>query len=409
MSYVFQHLPPFAADYSGVASALHDLGGLVVIHDASGCTGSFTGYDEPRWYSGRSSVYCSGLREFDAIMGNDDRLLENIRHAIQEQDYEFVAIIGSPVPMLVGFDFDGFAALVEHETGIPAFGFPTTGLDCYHRGLDAAYRALAQRFVVDRPDAQAGANILGASPLDNFAADSVSRLRDFLGNLGLPLVSVWGQGANLPAMRRAASASINLVVATSALPLAKYMAARWAIPYVSGIPVGEQAAGTLARQIAHLKNGGVLPNGVAAAETTAGTASDAAVLLIGEQMLMSGLRSELRRRYPSLSLCVGSFFAWDALAAETQDCFLANESAAIDLLSEQRFDAVVGDPLLRELLPESARDRFLAFPHYAVSGRLHREHTLSEHFDAGAAQLVTRVADVAQANRASLSPLAGVR
>jgi hypothetical protein len=70
LRYLFQHLPPFAADHSGVASTLHDLGGLVAIHDASGGTGSFTGYDEPRRFSRKSSVYRSGLREFDAIVGS---------------------------------------------------------------------------------------------------------------------------------------------------------------------------------------------------------------------------------------------------------------------------------------------------------------------------------------------------
>ena len=43
-------LPPFAPDYSGVCSALYELGGMSVIHDASGCTGNYTGFDEPRWY-----------------------------------------------------------------------------------------------------------------------------------------------------------------------------------------------------------------------------------------------------------------------------------------------------------------------------------------------------------------------
>ena len=47
---------PLAPDYSGAASALFDLGGIVVMHDASGCTGNFTGYDEPRWMGSRSAV-----------------------------------------------------------------------------------------------------------------------------------------------------------------------------------------------------------------------------------------------------------------------------------------------------------------------------------------------------------------
>ncbi|MFQ9086536.1 MAG: hypothetical protein ACLR6H_07100 [Roseburia sp.] len=46
-----------------------DLGGIIVMHDASGCTGNYTGYDEPRWIGSKSAVFCSGLRRIDAVMG----------------------------------------------------------------------------------------------------------------------------------------------------------------------------------------------------------------------------------------------------------------------------------------------------------------------------------------------------
>ena len=73
-------LPAYAPDYSGICSAFFDLGGISVIHDASGCTGNYTGYDEPRWFGSRAKVFCSGLREIDAVMGNDEKLLENAEY-----------------------------------------------------------------------------------------------------------------------------------------------------------------------------------------------------------------------------------------------------------------------------------------------------------------------------------------
>ncbi|MCH3907872.1 MAG: hypothetical protein LKE28_06410 [Sphaerochaeta sp.] len=62
-------LPPCSPDYSGVASVLYELGGMVVLHDASGCTGNYLGYDEPRWIDTRSLVYCSGLRTHRCRIG----------------------------------------------------------------------------------------------------------------------------------------------------------------------------------------------------------------------------------------------------------------------------------------------------------------------------------------------------
>ncbi len=67
MKGLYKYLPPFAPDYSGVCSVLFNLNGIVIIHDASGCTGNFTGYDEPRWYGSNAAIFSSGLREIEQI------------------------------------------------------------------------------------------------------------------------------------------------------------------------------------------------------------------------------------------------------------------------------------------------------------------------------------------------------
>ena len=91
------YLPPFAADYSGVCSALFSLGGMICIHDASGCTGNYALFDEPRWYGSRSSVYCTGLRKTDAALGDDEKLIRKICAASHELKPAFIAIVGSEV------------------------------------------------------------------------------------------------------------------------------------------------------------------------------------------------------------------------------------------------------------------------------------------------------------------------
>jgi nitrogenase molybdenum-iron protein alpha/beta subunit len=151
MSQILFDLPPLSPDYSGVASVFHDLGALTILHDASGCTGTYTGYDEPRWFGSSSPTFCSGLREMDAIMGEDGKLLEKIKAALRDIHAPCVSIVGSPVPMVIGFDFKGFASLVEHETGIPAFGFPADGLHYYDQGQRDAYLAIAARLLEKAP------------------------------------------------------------------------------------------------------------------------------------------------------------------------------------------------------------------------------------------------------------------
>ena len=45
-----KYLTPFAPDQSGAVSVLYELGGMLVICDAGGCTGNVCGFDEPRWF-----------------------------------------------------------------------------------------------------------------------------------------------------------------------------------------------------------------------------------------------------------------------------------------------------------------------------------------------------------------------
>lgn len=73
-----KYLTPFAPDQSGAVSVLYELGGILVICDAGGCVGNVCGFDEPRWFSRKSAIFSAGLRDMDAILGRDDRLVAKL-------------------------------------------------------------------------------------------------------------------------------------------------------------------------------------------------------------------------------------------------------------------------------------------------------------------------------------------
>ena len=56
-------LSTYSADTFGVCSALYELGGMVVIHDPSGCNSTYTTHDEPRWFKEPSQIFVSALTE----------------------------------------------------------------------------------------------------------------------------------------------------------------------------------------------------------------------------------------------------------------------------------------------------------------------------------------------------------
>ena len=88
MKGLWKYISPFAPDDSGAAAVLYGLNGIVVICDAGGCAGNICGFDEPRWFSGKkSAVFSAGLRDMDAILGRDDRLVDKLCDAANSANF----------------------------------------------------------------------------------------------------------------------------------------------------------------------------------------------------------------------------------------------------------------------------------------------------------------------------------
>ena len=113
----YKIIPVYTADVSGVCSALYELGGMVVMHDPSGCNSTYNTHDEIRWYDQDSLIYISGLTEIDAVMGNDAKFIYDIEETARELKPKFIALAGSPIPFMNGTDFPAIAQVIETETG----------------------------------------------------------------------------------------------------------------------------------------------------------------------------------------------------------------------------------------------------------------------------------------------------
>jgi len=134
---LYRYLSPFTPDQSGALSVLFELGGLTVICDAGGCAGNVCGFDEPRFASKKSAVFSACLRDMDAIMGRDDRLIEKTGKALASfPDASFIAYIGTPVPAVIGTDFRALRRMAENRFGLPVVTCGTNGMDSYESGME---------------------------------------------------------------------------------------------------------------------------------------------------------------------------------------------------------------------------------------------------------------------------------
>ncbi|MDR1430325.1 MAG: oxidoreductase [Spirochaetaceae bacterium] len=353
-------LPPFSPDYSGVCSALFELGGLVIIHDASGCTGNYTGYDEPRWYGSKSFVYCSKLRELDAVLGDDEKLIQKVLDAAEDLKPRFIALLGSPVPMVIGSDMPGIAREIEHRSGIPSFGFPTSGIEYYDRGISAALLAVARRFTKPAKAKQPGhINILGITPLDFSANGNHTELRGFLEDSGWKIIASFAMGSGLDDIEKSPGASVNLVVSSGGLPLAEYFLNSHGIPYVCGLPLGEEGARGLLEKLSGAGDSVKAPK-----------KSEKRVLIIHDQIIANSLRDCLRMDYGFDSVTVATPFGFFPGLAGEGDVNPASEAEFAALLNSG-FDIIFADPLFKDLLKPDFTRTFIDFPHVAVSSKLY--------------------------------------
>lgn len=364
-------LPPFAPDYSGVCSALFALGGLLVIHDASGCTGNYTGYDEPRWYDSRSLVYCSGLRELDAILGNDEKFIQKIENATNDLKPNFLCFLGSPVPMVIGTDLEGIAAELEERTGIPSIGIATTGLHYYDKGISDAYIAFAKKFFPPPQEVSTSGdsiNILGLTPLD---FSNNSNAVDLIGELekrGFTIQADFSMVSDFHKVCQAPYAGVNLVVSKSGLGLAEYMKKRYQIPYVVGVPAGGPAADRLAvmlKETMEDKQERVLETAVE--ETSR-------ILMIGEEVLIRSLAFHFQEERGIRDIQPAVLFGGTQGVYRQDSLSLNSESDIRKLVNSGRYHTIIADPLIRQLIREKERVRFIELPHVAVSSKVCWDH-----------------------------------
>ena len=334
----------YSADTFGVCSALFELGGMVIMHDASGCNSTYTTHDEPRWFDMDSMVYISGLSEMEAIMGDDQKLIDDIVSAAEELHPKFIAIAGTPIPTMTGFDFEAVASLIEAQTGIPTFGLQTTGMNTYIYGASMALEALARRCVeqnVEKTE-NPSINILGLTPLDFSVNGQAEAIAAWAEKQGYQILSRWAMGSSLEEIAQAGRAHLNLVVSAAGLGAAKALEELFGTPYQIGIPIG-----------ASLERSN-LPGGD--------------VVVVGEGIYTLSLAYALERATGNGVRVICTTECDESLLREKDVC-LRDEEDIQKSLEEAK--VVIADPLFQPICPTQAK--FIPLPSEAFSGRLYRK------------------------------------
>ena len=367
MRQAYRIIPIYTSDVSGVCSALYELGGMVVIHDPSGCNSTYNTHDEIRWYNQDSLIFISGLTEIDAVMGNDEKFLSDIKEAAGELHPKFIALVSSPIPFMNGTDFPALAKVLETETGIPAFAVPTNGMHDYVYGAGKALEEIARRFVPeqmeDRNGSERTVNLLGATPLDFGPTSKVEELKKNLEQYGWKTISTWAMGDSLEDLAQAGKAEMNLVISSVGLMAAKMLKEKYGTPYVIGTPYKEYAERISEALEKRIQIPAIEDR---RRENLQGTGnSEKIITLIGEPVTIGSLAAIIERRYHYKTRILCPLENAEGLLGE-HDLKICGEEEMENALKNAQI--VVADPLYRPICPVECE--FYERAHIAFSGRM---------------------------------------
>ena len=376
-----KYLTPFAPDQSGAVSVLYELGGMLVICDAGGCTGNVCGFDEPRWFETRSAVFSAGLRDMDAILGRDDRLVAKLADAAEKLDVTFAAVIGTPVPAVIGTDYRALERMLAKKTELPVLTVNTDGMELYDRGEEKAYLALFGRFAGENVDVEPGniektqtaescdgkrngknedvsvdiedrprVGIIGMTPQDVSDLKAAEKIRKLYADQGLCAVC-YGMGDGLEEVRNASLAAKNVVVSPAALKAAQYLQKKFGTPYEIAYPLASELVPEVNYQ-------------------------GKKILIVQQQVIANAVRKEIEKRTGEKeTITTATWFMrkeeilTDLNVDAVDDISLKEEDDFISLVEKEGYDVIFADPCMERMIPEF-EGIFIPLTHFAVSGKL---------------------------------------
>jgi hypothetical protein len=235
--------------------------------------------------------------------------------------------------MVMGTDFEGFALDLEQRIGVPSFGFATNGTEHYNDGVFLAGRALIDRFAPTGAEPRPkSVNILGATPLDVSEGD-LRGLTELLRENGYAVNASFFMGLTLEQVKNAGAAAVNLAVSQAGARLAEV-----------------ERTG---RSAVH-------------AARSAGAAN---ALIIGDEVAANAMKNALIRDFGFAGADVGAIFGTES-GLYPDDIDLPSERAIMDALNSGRYEIVIADPLICDLI-RGGGVRRVHLPHYAVSSKIH--------------------------------------
>lgn len=254
------------------------------------------------------------VQDTEAVYKPD--LIEKIKSAAVRNQARSISLIGNP--SADDGDIHDFAKQVKTETRLRTYAIEIDENDKYDEGIIRAYRASGYKPVF-------GYGFYGLTSLDYCFQEQEEIIWYYLGN------------------SRATDDKLNQAFSVS----------------------GYEAAGG---NIAPFER---LISKEMQLRITKEFGFDKRILIVGEQIYSNALRTVIRQLHRNVKIVVADFFKMIPSLEKIDDVHLGDVNDFISLVSDIKPTLIIGDPVLKELLPDY-RCHWIERTHYALSGGLLR-------------------------------------
>ena len=287
----------------------------------------------------KSALFSAGLRDMDAILGRDDRLVQKLAMAARQINARFTAVVGTPVPAVIATDYKALKKMAQKKTELPCITVETTGTHLYDRGEEAAYLALFEEFAKEKKPVKKGkVGVIGATPL-NTGLSKADKIIEELKKKYNDVVC-FGMDSGLDEIINVSECEKIIVISNSGIAAAEYLKEKFGIEYEFDFPCIPQNTLEKATELNGKK-----------------------VLIIHQQIAANALRDKIN----GCKVDCASWFDINKKFAAENDIHIKNEDDLTEIVDN--YDVIIGDIAFKKII-RTFKGEFIDFPHFAVSGRM---------------------------------------
>ena len=367
-----QHIvPPITSDYSGACSTLYGENILKILISPNGCK-TPVAYDEIRNID-YSLQYCTSLNELEIVTGEIKGLKESIEEIInQNKKIEFIAIISTVVPQIIGMDLESIVENIEETLDIPCVFINTNSFENYYSGISLTLNSLAKKFMVENKKIKNTVNIIGYSPLTFGKIEKLEELFSLIKSLDLNILTVFSDNLSLEKIKNSTSAELNLVLSYEGLALAKYMEKEFSIHYIIINVISkygiENTENILKRFFYKIDNSFEKLE-------KKDKLDDKKVMIIASPFMAINIADSLRKDFSFANILALSFIKESRKFKKIEYLEFLNivntEDDLKEKIKEYKPDILISDPVYKNLINDGVT--FIPLLHYGYSTRLYLE------------------------------------